>query len=207
MPPLFDMRVSRADAPPNEACRGPVKGSAPPSLPSTEQCTAHSETQRPQPSNEAGKGVFVPDPSLSNVLAPVSWLPVLGSPPPANRPNSTGHCLSDDDLRPNQHSIASYAAPRRDSIHRSSDGSTNDDDSPRSLRKSQSSDCDSNAIDSHPDRIAWPTAQYPGSPASSITWIDHHPTGVSLLDDDAEAGAEDTQWESDEVCFIMRDHS
>ena len=210
MPP-FALRVSRADAPPNEASRSPVKGSAPPSLASTERRTAQPETHNPQLSNEAREGVAVPNQSVSDVLVPGRWLPVLGlepiSPRPANQPDPSGHCLSDDGLGPNQHSILPHAAPRRDSLHRLSDGSVHDDDSPLSFRKSRSSNCDSDDIDPHTDRSAWLTAQYRGSPSSSTTWVDHHPVGVPLLDEDTEAGAEDAQWESDEVCFVLRTHS
>ena len=205
MPP-FALRVSRADAPPNEARRSPVKVPASLSLQGTEQRTAQPETQNSQPPNEAREEESISNQSLSDVLVPGLSLPVLGSspisPPPAIRPDSDGHCPSDNGLGPNQHSIASYNTPRRDSFHRSSDGSVNYDDSHESFRKSQSFDCDS-----HPDGNAWLTPQYRGSPSSSITWIDHQPTGVPLLDDDTEAGAEDAHWESDEVCFILRTHS
>ena len=210
MPP-FALRVSKADAPPNEARRSPVKGPAPLSLRGTEQRTAQPETHNSQPPNEAREEVSISNQSLSDVLVPGPWLPVLGpgpiSPPPANQQDPSGYCLSDGGLRPNQHPIASYTTSRRDSFHRSSDSSVHDEDSPQSFRKSQSSDCDSEAVDSHTDRNAWLTAQYRGSPSSSTTWVDPHPVGIPLLDEDTEAGAEDAQWESDEVCFVLRTHS
>jgi hypothetical protein len=204
MPPLFDIHVSSADAPPKEACRSPVKGSAPPSLRNTEQYTAHAEGRHPRPLNETEDELAPSNLSLSEVSASVSWLPVLGSgptsPQPANRPESSGLGL-------NQHSTTPYSAPRRDSILKSSDDGADDDDSPRSFRKSQSSGCDSIAIDSQPIRIAWLTARSHGSPSSSITWIDPHQAGAPLLDEDTRAGAEATQWDSDEVCFVLGTYS
>jgi hypothetical protein len=207
MPPLIDIHVFG----PKEACRGPVKGSAPPNLRNTEQCTAHSEGQHPRLLSETANELAPSNLSLSNVSASVSWLPVLGpgptSPQPAKRSESSGHGLSNSGSGLNQHPTTPYSAPRRDSILKSSDDYADDDDSPRSFRKLQSSGCDSTAIDSHPSTIAWLNAPPHGSPSSSITSIDSHRAGVPSLNEDTRAGAEATQWESGEVCFVLRTYS
>jgi hypothetical protein len=208
---LFNMHVSKADAPPKEAHWSPVRGSAHQSLRNTEQWTAHPGTHNPQSLTEAEEKLAFSNFVLSDVSAPFSRLPVSKSvptpPQPRNRRGSSGRRPSNDGLRPNQHSIIPGSTPRRDSILRSSDDSANDDDSLRSFSNLQSSDCDSNGVNLHPTKIVRPIGSYCNSPSSSITCINPHQIEVQLLEEDKGAGAEATRWESNEVCFEWSIHT
>ena len=197
---LFKMRLSKADTPPDQLCRNPVKDSAPQRLPNareqTPQSGSHGSQKVTQPEDDLVFSNFalsikdedpIPVSRLpvanfpSNLLQPRHW-PDLNS----NHPSASGH-------KPSQHTRGPYHAPSRVSVFRSSIGSANGQDDLRPFRTSQSSDVHPYDVRLHTNLVKWSDAQR----------ISTQGTYFTQINEDTTAGAEATQqWKGGEVCFV-----